>query len=247
MRFGLIGYPIGHSLSPAMFRACFPDLEYGLIETPDFDEAMDIFRRKYDAVNVTAPFKSDAYSAADIRDEASTILEAANVLVRKEGTIFASNTDHTAVRFLLEKNLPAGGGHSVLVIGCGGAGRAAAFASAQLGLKTAVANRTFGKAEEFCRRAGGMLPVTMEEAIAGIRQYNAVIYTLPVGIPETHLIAESGALIIEANYRNPQLGGNRYVSGRQWLVAQAVRGFKEMTGRNPDPGVLLDAVSNQTE
>lgn len=246
MKYGLIGYPIGHSLSPAMFKACYPGLDYDLIETPDFNAAMDIFRREYDAVNVTAPFKGDACAAADVRDELSAILEAANVLVREGGRIHAFNTDCTAVRSLLEASLPSGEAPEVLVVGCGGAGRAAALAASRLGLKTYVTNRTFGKAAGFCGRAGGMTPLTFADAFRAVGQFGVIIYTLPVRIPEADLISGSDALIIEANYRDPQLAGERYISGKQWLAAQAVGGFEAMTGETPDRTLLTDAVSKST-
>ena len=42
-RFGLIGHPIAHSLSPAMFRSCYPEWDYDLIDTADFEEAWQRF------------------------------------------------------------------------------------------------------------------------------------------------------------------------------------------------------------
>ena len=59
MRFGLIGHPINHSQSPALFAAAYPGGEhsYELIEEPDFDKAYARFLEGYDAVNVTTPFK----------------------------------------------------------------------------------------------------------------------------------------------------------------------------------------------
>ena len=58
MKFGLIGYPIEHSLSPALFKAGYEGAyPYDLIETPDFEEAYSIFLREYDGINVNAQFK----------------------------------------------------------------------------------------------------------------------------------------------------------------------------------------------
>ena len=59
MKFGLIGHPIEHSLSPALFKAGYNGLyPYDLIETPDFDEAYSVFLKDYDGINVTAPFRN---------------------------------------------------------------------------------------------------------------------------------------------------------------------------------------------
>lgn len=242
MRFGLIGYPIGHSLSPIMFGACYPHYSYDLIESPDFDEAYDLFLRGYDAVNVTAPFKEKAYLAADTADSITDTLRAANVLVKRDGHVEALNTDYLAVRSILIEN-HADSGKAVLVVGCGGAGRAAALAAADLGMETFIANRTPGKAASFCEQTGGcMHPASLAE-IERISVYcGTVIYTLPVYIPETSGIPGTDKLIVEANYRDPHLSGNRYISGKFWLAAQALPGFAAMTGCIPDPQRILDAI-----
>ena len=65
-KFGLIGYPIAHSLSPRLFSAAYGGrYAYELIETPDFEKAWECFMHGYKAINVTAPFKGDAFDAAD--------------------------------------------------------------------------------------------------------------------------------------------------------------------------------------
>ena len=66
-KFGLIGYPIATSGSPALFRAGYGGrYSYDLIEEPDFATAFDRFVAGYDGINVTAPFKIDAFRKADI-------------------------------------------------------------------------------------------------------------------------------------------------------------------------------------
>ena len=65
-RYGLIGHPIGHSLSPRLFRAAYNGkYPYDLIDFHDFKEAWIRFLEGYRAINVTAPFKTDAFAAAD--------------------------------------------------------------------------------------------------------------------------------------------------------------------------------------
>ena len=82
-RFGLIGHPIAHSLSPALFKAGYAGkYPYELIETGDFEEAYNRFLNGYDGINVTAPFKELAYAKADILSEECRIIKATNLLVR---------------------------------------------------------------------------------------------------------------------------------------------------------------------
>ena len=74
MKYGLIGYPISHSKSPELFRAAYPDtdMSYDLIEESDFSRAYRRFLQEYEAVNVTAPFKGDAFRKVDDVSHART-------------------------------------------------------------------------------------------------------------------------------------------------------------------------------
>lgn len=88
-RLGLIGYPVAHSLSPALFREYYasrPDIlgnySYDLIERSSFEEARSVFMQDYAAVNVTAPFKENAFRSADLHDYSAMRCRASNLLVK---------------------------------------------------------------------------------------------------------------------------------------------------------------------
>lgn len=170
-RLGLIGYPIGHSLSPTLFREYFasrPDVleqwEYDLIERSTFDEARAAFLQDYTAVNVTAPFKENAFRTADSHDYSALRCQASNLLVKtpSEG-VKAYNTDFEAVLDILRQEHTAfqtgatgktAKDHEmrkmkVLVIGAGGAGKAAAAAAVEAGMQTSIWNRTSSRTIEF--------------------------------------------------------------------------------------------------
>ena len=169
-RLGLIGCPIGHSLSPALFREHFasrPDIlehwSYDLIERSTFDEAWNTFLQGYEAVNVTAPFKENAFRAADSHDYSALRSRAANLLVKTQNEgIKAYNTDFEAVVEILRQELQRtatantaaetvekAGRHKVLVIGCGGAGKAATAAALEADMQVSLCNRTVSRAQEF--------------------------------------------------------------------------------------------------
>ena len=249
MKFGLIGYPIGHSLSPALFRAAYADQPfadaYSLIEKTDFAEAMRIFREDYDAVNITAPYKELAFTEADESDTATGQIGATNLLLKQDGRIRAFNTDFWAVLQLLRRHMPAIGRPDVLVIGCGGAGKAAAFAASDLRLRTVIANRSLDRAEAFCNRLGGMEAIPLEEIPKVADLFGFIIHTLPVAIKELEALRGTDARVIEANYRDPVLQGKvkRYIDGKEWLAAQATFGFKLMTGLQPDTDRMNAAIN----
>lgn len=163
-RFALIGNPVSHSISPRLFAAGYDGrYPYELVETEDFDAAWRVFLRSYDAVNVTAPFKETAFEKAKIRSREAELCGAANILVKTSKGVSAWNSDCTGVAAMLRRlydgNVTfAGGGNpcnsaccgrTALVVGAGGAGKAAAVAALSCGMRVTVINRSLDKALSF--------------------------------------------------------------------------------------------------
>ena len=118
-KFGLIGHPIAHSFSPALFTAAYGGkYPYELIETPDFEEAWARFLDGYKAINVTAPFKGNAYDRVDWRSPECERAGATNLVVKTPEGTKAYKSDYRGVKSLLEPL----GCRSAAVIGFGGAG-----------------------------------------------------------------------------------------------------------------------------
>lgn len=243
MKYGLIGYPIAHSKSPELFRAAYPDtssLTYDLIELDDFEKAYRLFLDEYDAVNVTAPFKGDAFHKVGVADTIARELFAVNILKKKDGRIYGYNSDFWALQKLLEPYADRKRRPKVLVIGCGGAAKAAALAALKLRMAVMVANRDFRKAREFCFTGGGMIPLRLEQVPAHIDSVNILIYAIPVAIDLAASMPLAGKVVVESNYKDPCLrercteAGATYISGIEWLGEQAIAGYRLMTGIEPD-------------
>ena len=243
MKYGLIGYPIAHSQSPALFRAAYaghPDLTYDLIEEDDFERAYARFLDEYDAVNVTAPFKGEAFRKVNVADTISRELYAVNILKKKDGKIYGYNSDFWALQKMLADRVKKGVRAKVLVIGCGGAAKAAALAALKLRMSVTVANRDFRKAREFCFTGGGMIPLRLEQARDHVAGMDILVYALPVRIDLVDELPLAGKIVVEANYRDSCLqgpceaAGATYISGLDWLKEQAVAGYRLMTGIEPD-------------
>jgi len=236
-KFGLIGYPIEGSLSPRLFDAAYNGRwRYDLIEEPSFDRAWSRFIGVYDAVNVTAPFKEEAFRRADVASDECRKVGAANILVKSSDGIHAYNSDFLGVRLMLA-NLSVAPGSAALVVGYGGAGKAAAAAAASLGIKPLICNRTVYKAP-------GIRPFSDIPALAG--SADVLIYTLPCPIAEMEGLY--CPVIVDTNYRSGFLRDavdyDRYVSGREWLLCQAVTGYGIMTGEIPDMAAMMSALSS---
>ena len=258
MKFGLIGHPIEHSLSLALFKAGYNGLyPYDLIITEDFEEAYRRFMDGYDGINVTAPFKELALRKADIISEECRLVGAANILIKSPQGITAYNSDFRGLVAMfrgLKGDIPLSDHEkTVLIVGAGGAGKAAKAASEALGYETTVINRTQYNPEI------KPLSAFREE----FRKADIVIYNLPVRIPEIDMLTETDLcpgkekVILEANYRNPSFDNEliqrmvdvnpliSYIDGREWLLQQAVTGYELFTGETPDYEAMKEVIKSK--
>lgn len=261
MKFGLIGHPIAHSLSPALFKAGYDGkYPYELIETGDFEKAYQKFLDSYDGINVTAPFKELAYAKADILSEECKVIKATNLLVKTPEGIKAYNSDYLGVRRWLSEvaegvarfsnPLPLHTAIKVLIVGLGGAGKAAAAAAESLGMEVIRMNRTVR--DEYTR--------PLSDFRECFREADIIIYNIPAAIPELEELTDSDFApgkpkhIMEANYRNPSFGEGlirkmkasnplaEYTGGKTWLLYQAVTGYEIFTGEKPDLERMSDVL-----
>ena len=149
-RFGVLGWPVAHSLSPAIHQAAYEalgldDHRYQRLPVPPelFDETVRALPAAgFKGANVTIPHKEAALALADHATPAALEIGAANTLTFEDGTIHADNTD--APGFLAA--LPSTP-RSALVLGAGGSARAVIWALLQQGVETAVLARTPARAE----------------------------------------------------------------------------------------------------
>ena len=251
-RFGLIGHPVAGSFSPKLFEAAYGGrYPYDLIEGADFGASWQRFLDEYDGINITAPFKEFAFRAVDALSDDARLCGAVNLAVKTPSGIVGYNTDVAGVVLAVREALaglaspdpqpviPGSTGNllkEALVVGCGGAGRAAAVAALRLGCRVTLANRTPSRATALAEDLGcEWIPA---ENLAALSP-DLVIYTVPGpmdGFPEF-----PEAIILEANYRTPCLEGRgkAYISGLRWLLYQAVAGYEIFTGETPDAGAMF--------
>ena len=142
-----------------------------------------------------------------------------------------------------------------LIVGCGGAGRAAAVAAGELGFGTVLMNRTLEKAQAIAQAMPEyeFFPDPIKDFKEAVKECDLIIYTLPVALPEIEEFsaddfAKKGAcdekVIMEANYKNPSFdeiarakiaaAEGIYIPGDRWLLYQALTGYHFMTGLTPD-------------
>jgi 3-dehydroquinate dehydratase/shikimate dehydrogenase len=266
--FGVVGNPARHSWSPRvhgmLLKHAQLDAVYVAFEPAEFARflalcADEVFR----GFSITAPFKSIAYAAARARDGACDRVGAANTLVRDGKGWRASNSDVDAVRETLERALRL---HSqkpgtpvalasarVLVLGTGGAARAAVGALVPLGAKVALAGRSFASAQQVARELGA---TALEWNAIPDHAHDVLVHATPVGslaqpgaLPIPAEWIRAGTLVLDAVYRplkTPLLvaalqKGCTPVPGGEWFVRQAAVQFKAFTKVDADQTVLRGA------
>jgi shikimate 5-dehydrogenase len=253
MRFGLIGHPIAHSLSPALFKAGYEGrYPYELIEVEDYEESYRKFLEEYDGINVTAPFKELAFAKADILSPECESVGATNLLVKTPLGVKAFNSDFLGVRRWLEEVAAKVLTEkiSVLIVGLGGAGKAAAAAAESLGMKVVRMNRTVR--DEKTR--------PLDDFKECFKEADIIIYNIPTVIQALNELTDKDftpgkpKFIMEANYKDPSFGKEiltkmqtanplaRYTGGKTWLLYQAVTGYEIFTGEKPDLAGMYDVL-----
>jgi shikimate dehydrogenase len=163
-RYAVIGNPIAHSKSPLIHmsfaEATKQDLEYTKIEGPldGFRQAVEGFRAAGGrGLNVTTPFKLQAFQMATDRMERAEIAGAANAMKFEGARIWVDNFDGIGLANDIQVNLgyPMAG-RRVLMLGAGGAARGALLTFLdQRPAEVVIANRSVDKADELARIFGG--------------------------------------------------------------------------------------------
>lgn len=266
-RVGVIGWPVTHSLSPAMHNAAFAALglagwRYDLLPIPPdiLGPGLRTLRDEggYLGVNVTVPLK-EAVLAHIRADALAQALGAANTIDFRSDT--ATNTDVGGLIEDLRANDIALDGARALVIGAGGAARAAVYGLAQAGAEVLVANRTPERAQAMLAalalNAGlrGAAAVTFEQAAAAapallVNCTPAGMWPRVDGCPWPDGVPfPAGAAVYDMVYRPArtrlmalaEAAGGRAVGGLGMLARQGAAAFTLWTGQAAPVEVMLAA------
>ncbi len=231
--YAVSGNPVYHSKSPLIFKrhfaakridACY--LRYAAVD------ANDIISFIHDmplcGMNVTAPFKTEIFSLIENCDESAASIGAVNTLANREGRLYATCTDPEGVLRPLRRRTPLDGAEAV-VIGAGGAARAAVYALVSAGSRVTVVNRSFEKAHALADEFGAQAAPLSADAITKLFAENRIIvHTLPHGasLPVLPQLRNSH-IILDANYHDSiYLDAVRdaaaiLIPGEEWLYEQA--------------------------
>lgn len=253
-RYALIGNPVAHSKSPlihaAFARATSQDLEYGLIEAPldGFATTLERFRAGGGrGLNVTLPFKQEAFTLCSRVSERARVAQAVNTLVLETG--FGDNTDGVGLVHDLSRNLNYNF-RNVLLLGAGGAAQGVLGALLEAGAAhVVIANRTLTKAQALAARFAGVSACDYH-GLEG--RFDLVINATSAGLSDEAPrlppgILRSGVLAYDMVYgrETPFLAaarsaGARTCDGLGMLVEQAAESFFLWRGVRPQTRPVLE-------
>ncbi len=182
--YGVIGNPIGHSLSPVLHNTAFHARNFNAVFVPFLVRDLGDFLDSIEAFGVagfaiTIPYKEKILRYLDDCEPLAERIGAVNtVVVRGTGRLYGYNTDYVGVLRSLESRIRLVGSR-ILLVGAGGAARAAAFALAHAGAVVSVTARRPERARSLARAAGAEV-VAMAELRSEF--FDAIVNCTPVGM-----------------------------------------------------------------
>jgi 3-dehydroquinate dehydratase / shikimate dehydrogenase len=253
--YGLVGQPVAHSVSPAMFNAAFRATEVNAIYLPLPAANADDFVRFGRAfgirgASVTVPFKVSLYDRVDEAYSVARRVGAINTIKAEEGRWIGGNTDASGFLQPLQDRVRLDGLRTS-VLGAGGAARAVAVALASTGAAVTLHARDRQQADQVAMLTSsvtgpwppapdswdllvnctpvGMHPRIDDTPIPADRLTGRYVYDLVYNPPATRLLRDAARM------------GCQTIGGLDMLVAQAHEQFQWWTGTRPPVGIMREA------
>ncbi|MGA3131196.1 MAG: shikimate dehydrogenase [Terracidiphilus sp.] len=256
--FGVAGNPISHSLSPLMHVTAFRRENVNAVMLPlkvkTLDDLLTVIRDlPLDGVAVTMPLKQEVLPHLANMDAVTAKIGACNTLrTGADGKLYGFNTDVAGVVRPLERRMRLKGAR-ILVLGAGGAARAAVFGLVEQGADVYIVNRTHEKAAALARKAKAH--VLSQNALAKSR-FDAIVNTTPCGmtgikqqlpIKENELNASLVFDLVYTPIETPLLKlaksrGLAVISGLEMFAQQGARQFEIWTGKPAPESEMLRVV-----
>jgi 3-dehydroquinate dehydratase/shikimate dehydrogenase len=243
--YGIAGDPVSQSLSPNTINAAFRRENYNGVYLPLHAKKLDDLLRTVRELpihgfSVTMPYKQEIVPHLDNTDEITAKIGACNTVVRsQDGKLYGFNTDVAGVIRPLDQRVDLPGAR-VLVLGAGGAARAAVFGLKMRGADVTIYNRTAPTAQKLAKQAGAK---TIARSNLAKTQFDVIIQATSVGMDGKSAPLEAKELnakyLFEMIY-NPaetplvQMArekGMHIIPGVEMFVQQGARQFEIWTGK----------------
>jgi len=260
--YAVIGDPIDHSLSPAAHNAAFRELGMDCsyiayrVRRGELREGLEsLAAAKMAGFNVTIPHKVEIMGMLDSADAECKAAGACNTVAVRGGRLEGHNTDVAGFMAPLDARGAAVRGATALVLGAGGAARAAVTGLARAGAKRiTVAARSAGRAGELAALAACAAPAPLAGA-GSLPPADIVVNATPVGMrgeacPLPPGSVRRGATVYEMVYRPMRTAlvetalarGATVIYGHEMLLAQAMLSFVTWHGRPAPEAAMRRAI-----
>lgn len=255
--YGVVGDPVAHSLSPIMLNTAFRRENvngvYLALHVKSMDDLMKCVRDiPIHGFSVTMPYKEEIVKHLDKSDPLTAKIGACNTVVcGQEGKLFGFNTDVSGVVRPLEMRMRLAGAR-ILVLGAGGAARAAVFALKERGAEVYILNRTPGPAQTLAKQARAKV---VNRTMLKKMEFDVMINATPIGMEGNR----DPLLISEQEFRTryffemvytptetkmvklARAKGIHVILGVEMFVQQGARQFEIWSGK-PAPAVEMQRV-----
>lgn len=248
---GIAGRPVAHSLSPIIHNAWLAAggidgayVPFAPADAAGFEALVAAGRAGLiQGLNVTAPFKEQAFALADEATPAARLTASANILTFHEGRARADSSDGIGLMRGLKDQAPdlEIKGRAVVMLGAGGAARAGAGALVEAGAEVRIVNRSLDRAEALAADLGPSVRVMAADgAFEGAA---LVINALSVQPTVNFDRIAPGMVVMDMTYKplwTPFLTaararGLKTVDGLSMLIGQAAPSFEALFRRPPPP------------
>lgn len=256
--YGVLGSDVARSLSPLIHNRAFAACGIDAVYVPLQADALEPFLGVLPAFglagfSVTRPYKESILPHLHAVDDNAALAASVNTVVLRDGLLEGSSSDGVGVLAPLKARL-ALKGRSAVVLGAGGASRAAVLALARRGAQVSVLARDAAKAAAVAKAVGGR-----SGRLADLRDFgwDVLVNATPLGssqapdeTPVPAALHRPGSVVFDMVYdpvetrllREARAAGCRVVDGREMLVAQAAAQFETWTGVEAPVGVMRAAV-----
>lgn len=270
---GILGYPVGHSLSPVMHNAAFKknQMDYVYIPLPtapsDLGVAVSALKAwNFCGANVTIPHKVAVMEHLDEIAEDARMIGAVNTITIREGRAIGSNTDGIGFIASLRKAGASPEGGRAVLLGAGGAARAVVWGLLKNGIENiTILVRNVEKGLAFAERFASHGDIKVYtfgdwEAKEALRTCTLLVNTTPLGMaPDLNVMPEvdwadvsQNAVVYDLIYtplmtrflHEAQEHGHHTINGKDMLIEQGAESFFRWTGIEPHRPSMEEAFDN---
>ncbi|WP_433969169.1 shikimate dehydrogenase [Tunturiibacter gelidiferens] len=264
--YGVAGNPIRSSLSPIMMNTAFRretvNAVYLALQANKLSDLLKLVHEiPIQGLSVTMPLKQEIMAHLEKTDPLSAKIGACNTVLRQDGKLYGFNTDVAGITGPIEKRMALRGAKA-LVLGAGGAARAAVFGMRDKGAEVFILNRTAETAQKLAKQSGSK---TIKKEAVAKTTFDVIVNATPIGMtgikgaPILEAVDLNTKLVFDLVYNpleTPLLRLARQqsipiITGIEMFVQQGARQFEIFTGK-PAPEeemlrVVIHALRQQAE